>query len=388
MTDREPPKSEGYKKKKWVACEEEERYFGDARKLSREERKRRQAKDRSKYKKTDRQKAEKIAAADGPLPVNESHLRGRVLSIQSLGITVDWQGQLFNCTLRGVLKKEKNRFKNLVAVGDFVLFEKIDEKEGVILQIEPRRTVLSRADNLSRRKQQLIAVNIDLVLITTSVIMPPLKPFLVDRYIIASMKGGMEPVVVVNKIDLLENSSLSDPKSMEQRELYYSALEAYQRTGITVLPVSASTGEGLDALRAVMKDRTSVFSGQSGVGKSSLINTIAQLDLLVGEAVQHTRKGAHTTTMAQLVPLEFGGWCIDTPGIKSFGVWDLAREEIEAYYTEIFKWRNECKFPNCTHTHEALCAVKAAVERGEIHPLRYESYFSLLDVIDQEHKRR
>lgn len=376
-----------YVRKDWVGCDEEEHYFGDAKRLSKEDRKRRQATDRSKYKKTDMKQLAKKNAAK----VEDNHenlLHGRVLSIQSEGITVDYEGSFYTCTLRGLMKKEKGSLKNLVTVGDIVLFEKLSDKEGVIEQVEPRTSVLSRADNLSRRKQQLIASNIDLVLITASVVMPPLKPPLVDRYIIATVKGGMTPVVIINKVDLFETMSLSDPHVAEQRELYYSFLDAYERTGIQVISLSADTGEGLDALRAVMKGKTSVFSGQSGVGKSSLINQTVGLDLPVGDMVEHTRKGAHTTTMAQLIPLEFGGWCIDTPGIKSFGVWNLEKKEIEEHYTEIYEIGRECKFPNCSHTHETECAVKEAVAAGEINPLRYESYVALLETIDDDHKRR
>ena len=137
-----------------------------------------------------------------------------------------------------------------------------------------------------------------------------------------------------------------------------------------------------------MKDKVSVFSGQSGVGKSSLINAVAGYDLLVGDIVDKTQKGAHTTTSTKLLPLSFGGWCVDTPGIKSFGVWQLDKDEVEHYFDEIFSCGHACKYPDCSHTGEEGCAVANAVEKGEISSLRYSSYCALLDSLQDQHRRR
>jgi len=350
---------------------EYEDYFKDDRKLSRQERKRRTAQDRSKYKKSEKKKEEKPP---------EGLLRGRVLSIVPQDVTVDVEGKLYHCTLRGVLKKEKGRIKNLVAVGDFVHIETTDSEEGVIAFVEPRFSTLSRAESLTHRREHLIAVNIDQVLITASVVLPTLKPPLVDRYIIAAQKGNMEPVIVVNKIDLLGPGP--------EQDFFNLFCDSYKKTGIPLLAVSADTGEGLEELETAMKGKASVFSGQSGVGKSSLINRMLGLDLAVGEPVERTRKGAHTTTTAQLIRLKCGGFCIDTPGIKSFGVWDLERQEIESYFDEIREIGKGCKFQDCSHTHEEECAVKAALEEGRLLPLRYESYSALLQEIDEKHRRR
>lgn len=356
----------------------EEHYFNDARKLSKEEKKRAIAKDRSKYKKSDQKKLSQEA---DKRPDGDHYLRGRVLSILSEGIVVDSDGANFLCTLRGTLKQEKGLAKNLITVGDFVLFEKSHGEEGAICYVEPRRSFLSRADNLSRRKEQLIAANIDQVLITASVVNPPLKPFLIDRYIIAAKKGRMIPIVIVNKVDLLDESE-------EERAITQELLNAYKKTSVTTLLISAATGEGIDELKALMKDKASVFSGQSGTGKSSLINAVTGNRLAVGKTVSHTRKGAHTTTTATLLRLECGGFCIDTPGIKSFGVWDLTAEEVESYYEEIHTIGKACHFSNCSHSHEEHCAVKEALLEGTISPLRYDSYLALLESVEQEHKRR
>ncbi len=369
--------------KRWVGCDIEEEYFGDDRKAMKMERKIASAKDRSKYKKTDRDKLRK-----GKEPEKEGLLRGRVLSITPQGYEVDCEGKLITCTLRGLLKKEKSQMKNLVAVGDFVLFEKASEHEGFISHVEPRRSMLSRADNLSRRKEQLIAANIDQVIITVSVVTPLLKPPLIDRYIIAARKGGMEPIIVINKIDLLHDSSVDPILQEVEKELFEGCLEAYRQASVAVIPVSFISGEGLQQLRDAMQNKASVFSGQSGVGKSSLINAITGLQFRTGKIVEKTRKGSHTTTTAQLLRLEFGGWCIDTPGIKSFGVWNLKREEVEQYFTEIQHYGQECKFLDCTHLHEQDCTVRKAVEEGNISPLRYESFQFLMEDLTQEHLRR
>lgn len=371
--------------KKWVPCDLEADYFKDDRKTSRMERKLASAKDRSKYKKTDRDKRQKNKELHQNIKLSkENLLKGRVLSITPQGFLVQHAEETFVCSIRGLLKKEKTQFKNLVTVGDFVLFQKNDNHEGLIAHVEPRHSTLSRADNLSRRQEQLIAANIDQVLITVSVVNPPLKPFLVDRYIIATRKGNMEPVIVVNKIDLLEKEG----QDTEERELYDQFLSAYKIADIPLIAVSTITGEGLESLVKIMKDKASVFSGQSGVGKSSLINAITQYDLKTGKVVDKTKKGAHTTTTAQLMPLEFGGWCIDTPGIKSFGLWDFKREEVEQNFSEIYERGHQCKFPDCSHTHESDCAVLTAVENGEISPLRFSSYQYLLEALSHEHLRR
>lgn len=331
--------------------------------------------DRSKFKKTNLEKREKRLAEEAHKRLLKKDLvRGRVLAISPEGISVEHEGKFYLCVLRGTLKQEATQAKNLVAVGDFVLFEIESEKEGSIAHVEERHSVLSRQEHLRRRQKQLLAANIDQVLITVSVVNPPLKPPLVDRYIISAYKGGMQPVIIINKIDLLEKGS-------PEEKLYTLFLTTYRDLGIPVIPMSAQSGEGLEALKKQMAGRASVFSGQSGVGKSSLINMMTGLAIPIGEVVKKTNKGAHTTTSAQLIPLEFGGWCIDTPGIRSFGVWDLQQEDLNNYFPEIYEISRHCKYPNCTHSHEPECALEQAVEEGKISPLRFDSYLKLLQEI-------
>ncbi|NGX62169.1 MAG: putative ribosome biogenesis GTPase RsgA [Chlamydiae bacterium] len=347
-----------------------EEAFEETKREQRAARKQARKKDRSKYKKTDRDKHKRLLREDRERKLAKKNLlRGRVLSITPDEIVVECEGELYSCTLRGELKKEISTDKNLIALGDFALIE--PEEKGIV-DIEERNSVLSRQEHLRRRKQQVLAANLDQVLITASVGKPPLKPSLVDRYIIATFKGNMSPIIVINKIDLLEKGSL------EQKE-FETFCTTYQALKIPVLAVSAETEEGIEKLKKQMQGKASVFSGQSGVGKSSLINTMTGLTIPVGEVVEKTRKGVHTTTQAHLVPLEFGGWCIDTPGIRSFGIWELTKEDLFAYFPEIASFSQECKFPNCTHTHEPHCAVKQALEEEKLSQMRFNSYCKLLN---------
>lgn len=367
----------------------EEQYFGSNRKNFRSERKIKSANDRSKYKKTDHKKYEaNIQKEVKERSVDHDLFRGRVLSVSSQGITVDCEGESFVCMVRGLLKRERTKSKSLVTVGDFVQFAKMPDHEGVIVEVEQRQSTLSRADNLSRKKEHLIAANIDQVLITTSVVTPLLKPFLIDRYIIAARKGNMEPVILFNKVDLLDDPSYDEELRNEQRSLLEECKKTYENAGIAFLVISVEKKKGLDLLREKMKDRASVFSGQSGAGKSSLINVLTGLNFPVGETVRHTKKGAHTTTQAQLVRLDCSGFCIDTPGIKSFGLWSLDPDEIEQYYTEIHQSGEQCHFPNCSHSHEKRCQVKDNVASGKIPQLRFDSYLSLIKTITEKHQRR
>ncbi len=329
-------------------------------------------KDRSQYKKTDLEKRERHLVEETQKRLAKKDLtRGRVLGISADGITVQHGEEICLCSLRGQLKQKWSQSKNLVTVGDFVLFEKEGAQKGSIAHIEERHSVLSRQEHLRRRQQQLIAANIDQVLISVSVVSPQLKPPLVDRYIIATYKGNMEPVIVINKIDLLQDRR-------EESILFEQFVSTYRSLNIPVIPVSASTGEGIEVLKNHMQGKASVFSGQSGVGKSSLINAVTGLDLSVGDMVEKTKKGSHTTTSAHLIPLLFGGWCIDTPGIRSFGVWDLQKEDLNAYFPEIDLIGHLCKYPNCTHSHEPGCALEEALEEGRISPIRFDSYLKLL----------
>jgi len=347
---------------------------------NRKERSISRSKDRSKFKKSDQDKRKKLLSAEEP-PLGANFLRGRVLSINSELITVLNEHTPYMCTLKGTLKKERTRQKNLIAVGDWVHFEKKSIDSGCITHIEKRSSFLARADNLSRRKKQLLAVNIDQVFIVMSLCTPPFKPLLIDRYVIAARKGSMNPIILINKIDLLDDPppELHPSEVEEEKRLLADFEKAYTSLEIPILKVSVSTNKNIDQLKVMMQGKASVFSGQSGVGKSSLINAVMGVDLPIGDVVMKTRKGSHTTTMAELLPIEGDGFCIDTPGIKSFGVWDTTPQEISRYFPDFHPFESECKFPNCSHLHEPDCAIKAALEEEKIHPLRYASYSTLMN---------
>ena len=346
---------------------------------SRKERRASSVRDRSKYKKTDQdQKALQLRKEEPPLGAN--YKRGRILSISPEIITVAAEHQNYICSLKGALKKERTKQKNLIAVGDWVHFEVKSTDSGAITHVEKRSSFLARADNLSRRKQHLIAVNIDQVFIVMSVVAPKFKPLLIDRYILSAIKGNMKPIILINKIDLLADPPENIPEvDINAEKLALEEfLDAYKPLNHPILQLSVSTGENLDQLKNLMEDKTSVFSGQSGVGKSSLINALFGSALPIGDIVEKTRKGSHTTSSAELIPLEGDGFCVDTPGIKSFGVYNISPEEILLAFPDFAPFSSHCKFPNCTHIHEPNCAIKEAIEAQKIHPLRYASYTTLL----------
>ncbi|PWU14275.1 MAG: ribosome small subunit-dependent GTPase A [Chlamydiae bacterium] len=364
----------------------EEQYWSSDKKASRKQRKTAKKKDRSKFKKSNQDQLLKQSKR----LVNAMDTQGRVLTIAADGITVFADEHFYLCSLRGSLKQERDLMKNLIAVGDLVSMQIIDETHAVITQVLPRNSILSRADNLSRNKQQLIATNVDQVFITTSVCSPKLKPLLIDRYIIAAQKGNICPIILINKVDLLDTppDRLSLEAIEEEKRLYDAFIHDYRSLNFIVIPLSIITQEGIDILKMQMQNKTSVFSGQSGVGKSSLINLVTGFCFATRKVVKRTGKGSHTTTQARMIPLEGGGYCIDTPGIQSFGIWDIDKKTLSSYFSEIFSISSGCQFPNCTHREEPNCAVKKAVETGEISTLRFASYCALMSSLSKKHQNR
>lgn len=302
-----------------------------------------------------------------PQAGDEPH-RGVVLAVRGLYADVDDGERIWPCTVRRILRTRFINERNPITAGDRVTFrverEDVTAPEAVIEDIEPRTGLLQR---LTGKRLHTIVANVDQAIIVTSAAEPDPKPHLIDRYIVAALYGQIVPVVCMNKIDLDRGGAAE-------------MLDRYSAIGYRVLRTSATTGEGIDDLRAVLKDKESAVTGQSGVGKSSLLNAAQPgLDLKTGDVIEQTQKGRHTTTTARLIRLEQGGYVVDTPGIRTFDVSPIPQFELEAYFAEFVERVQHCKYRDCTHTHEAGCAIKQAVEAGEIHPDRYASYVELFE---------
>ncbi|GBC78130.1 Small ribosomal subunit biogenesis GTPase RsgA [bacterium HR08] len=296
--------------------------------------------------------------------------QGKVLKAIRGHYWVETPEGLYHCYARESLAK-RLQTTNPIVVGDEVTVEVVDEakREGVITDLHPRRTKLSRKVSTgTRESEQVVAANIDNLVIVSSVTDPPFRPGLIDRYLVAAAKGDLNPIICVNKVDLEGLEELRD------------VLEMYRALGYPVILTSAKTGQGMDELREHLRDKTSVFAGHSGVGKSSLLRVLVPgIQVKVGEVNPRTGRGRHTTTAAELVRLPDGGYVIDTPGIRQFSLWDLTEEDVRRFFVEIARYGAGCRFTDCSHTVEPECAVRAAVEEGRIHPRRYESFFRLLE---------
>jgi len=299
--------------------------------------------------------------------VDETGCRhGRVSSFIGLHVMVldDADGTEYACSIRGILRSIARDSRNVVVTGDRVLFrQEGDARQGVIERVEPRHGILSRG---SQRREHVLVSNIDQVLIVGTAADPDFKPQLIDRYLVSAERRGIQPIICINKIDLVDTRSL----------LVY--LRAYGRAGYTVVLTCAHDGRGIDQLRGLLANRQTAVSGQSGVGKSSLLNCVDnELGLKTADVSDWSRKGTHTTRRARLVPLSFGGWVCDTPGIRQFELWDISLEEVDGYYVEFRPFIAYCRFQDCTHTHEDSCGVKAAVAQSLISAARYHSYLRL-----------
>lgn len=357
----------------------EDNFFPNEKKASRQSRKIASKTDRSSHKYTDLKQKQKHQHLAYEQLEQESNLDpGMIIHIAADTYKVLYNDCIYSCTLRGNLKKNKSHIRQIAIIGDHVLFQKDTNNTGTIWHIKPRTSTLSRPFKSHSNKQHLIAANIEKLLITVAFGSPKIDAFLIDRYIISAQIGNLQPIIVCNKSDLLNQESLEIQKD---RELFEKLQNIYPNLDIPILAVSAHTSEGIPELLKLMKESTSVFSGPSGVGKSSLINALAQTSLEVGPLSQKNQSGMHTTTQASLIRLPYGGFCIDTPGITDIGLHQIPLQDIRLHFVEIAECGYNCKFQNCLHRHEPHCAVKEAVNQGNIDPLRYESYLALFDYI-------
>jgi ribosome biogenesis GTPase len=299
-----------------------------------------------------------------PAVDNATCLSGRVLRAQGLFSVVETDdGRQFRCGVRRLLRTLATDERNIVTTGDRVWFRPAPNNEGFIERIEPRHGLLTRA---SRGREHVLVANVDQVVIVMSLVEPDLKPHLIDRYLASAEQGGITPIICLNKADLVEHAPCQP------------LIGLYSQLAITTFLTSVVTGMGINRLRGLLRGRQTVFAGQSGVGKSSLLNAIQpDLALQVCEVSEANQKGRHTTTTAELIRLNFGGWVVDTPGLRQFELWDIIPEEVEGFFPEFRPFVHLCPFPDCTHTHEERCAVKRAVERRQISEQRYISYLGL-----------
>jgi ribosome biogenesis GTPase len=273
----------------------------------------------------------------------------------------------FPAVIRGKLRLAGSKATNPVAVGDRVEFE-----GETITKILPRKNYLIRRSTNLSRESHIIAANLDRVFLIVTIILPETKLAFVDRFLVTCEAYGIRPIILVNKVDLY-----TEPDLQEQLA-DFKAL--YRGAGYEVLEISARKGTGLAAVRALCREGLTLFSGTSGVGKSSLLKALdPTLNPKIGEISLSHLQGKHTTTFYEMHPLTGGGFVIDTPGIRGFGLVDIAPEELSTYFPDMLRVMDHCRFKPCTHTHEPDCAVKAALEDGTLAPERYASYLGMLE---------
>jgi ribosome biogenesis GTPase len=312
---------------------------------------------------------EEVSSKDTPSGDETPGPQGVVVEVSSSLCQVDVGERSLTCSLRGSLSAQETGYTNVVAVGDAVIVSENGADGGVVEAVLPRRSVLARPDVFYSHLQQVIVANADQLLIVASWLEPHIWPELIDRYLIAAERCNLQPIICLNKIDLADDV-----------EAPQTTLQPYRDLGYRVILTSALTRKGVGKLRKALSKRTTVLAGLSGVGKSSLLSAVQpELQLRIGQINDETGEGRHTTTQVVMHQLERGGYVVDTPGIREFGLSGLRRSDLAHFYPEIADTAIGCRFGDCSHIHEPGCAVRAEVQGGNIPEARYHSYTKIYD---------
>jgi ribosome biogenesis GTPase len=300
-------------------------------------------------------------------------VRGTVIEVSTGLCRVEAAGRSLLCSVRGSMSAAETGYTNVVAVGDEVIVAEDGAQQGVVEQVLPRRTVLARPDVYDSHLRQAVVANADQLLIVAAWREPHIWLELIDRYLITAELNRLTPVICVNKVDLADN-----------RAVCRASVQPYLDLGHRVLFTSAVTGEGIDDLRGVLLGKTSVLAGLSGVGKSTLLSAVQPgLRLRIQAVSADSGMGQHTTSQASMWKLDGGGYVVDTPGIREFGLSDLRRAELVHYYPEIEAVAPRCRFRDCAHLHEPGCAIPEAAARGLVADWRYKNYRKLYKTLPE-----
>ncbi len=287
-------------------------------------------------------------------------------------------GEVFDCKVKGNFRIRGIRTTNPVAIGDKVTFlpQEVDAnieqaRQGLIVELDDRKNYIIRKSTNLSKQSHIIAANIDMCFLIVTIQQPETPLQFIDRFLASAEAYSVPVTLIFNKIDLIDD---------EWKDYLDGVINLYETIGYPCHRISAKTGEGVEELKALLQGKTTLLSGNSGVGKSTLINVLfPHLHLRTNEISDAYNTGKHTTTFSEMYEVEADGYIIDTPGIKGFGTFDMKKEEVSHYFKEIFHFSADCRFNNCTHTHEPHCAVIEAVERHDIAESRYNSYLSMLD---------
>lgn len=308
-------------------------------------------------------------------------LKGLVIKSAGSWYTVKTEdNKLISCAIRGKLRVKGIKSTNPVAVGDYVEYELTDQPDtGVIINVQERKNyIIRKSINLSKQVH-IIATNIDYVVLMASIKQPETTTMFIDRVLLTAEAYRIPALILFNKTDMLSN---------DDQDLLEGYEYIYELAGYNSIRISAKTGFNTEKVKEILKDKVCVITGHSGVGKSSLINLLnPELNLKTELISDSYKTGKHTTTFSEMHELPFGGYIIDTPGIKAFGLTDIEKDELFHFFPEIFRESKNCQFYNCTHTHEPKCAVKEAVENGIIHEMRYYNYLEIFHDEDDKYRK-